>query len=215
MNRKSLFVGIFLISVVSSSAMAASGGYRDNQQNDCGIWLCLPFGFPQSCESQASTYVKRLTELTGGKHPTRKWTSLPNYNLCGDQEDRQIGDTTVKAAQMTYWERQDAHIPTHDECQAFQPVYKQLPNGDNELVGYTCTFWKHVDELYVENNRCWFDWEDPGYSNIEMYEYGTHKQMRSNNKPAWCDYTVTSTKVYQDGEPVGDQPDYTYRQKHY
>lgn len=236
-NNKSLrYMGMILLGFsLTNSVQAASSGIRSNKTNECAIWICLPGGFPGSAECQASqaAYIKRLTDFTSGKHPKRKFTSLPSFSdNCNDT----AGVTTVDGqyypnnVQMTYEERQDAHVPAHDECTNIVPVYKRVRDSDGNyekrLIGYRCDAWTSVPEQYVENTRCNlgttrsyisdFGDDETGYLHGRLYRDSLFmysldgEKLKSYSSPEWCDHTVTTTIEYADGTQVGN----LYRQVH-
>ena len=230
-----LKISALLLAVfTSSSCLAASSGIANNWTNECSIWLCLPGGFPGGCEAAHSSYIYRLTTFTHGKHPKRVWSSIPAFGECDDDgQTKSITDilgVEHPATKMTYQEREDAHIPTHDQCTALIPQYRyEYDGGSRErvFIGYRCGAWEHVEEHYEEGTRCnfpkanWFgSWSD---DSSETVSYGGRiisdsfwvydldgNRIDSNASPKWCDKTVTSTIVYGDGIQYGE----IWRQAH-
>lgn len=99
------------------TSLAASDGIRSNREDECAIWLCLPGGFPGGCEAAKRAYIKRITDFTGGKHPRRKFTDLPRFDLCVDQnppgiEDYNVGPDSV----ITYQGAYEVHMPSYNVC---------------------------------------------------------------------------------------------------
>lgn len=102
---------------LSFNAMAASDDIMSDRQNECAIYLCLPGGFPGGCEAAYSAYVKRITSFTGGSHPKRKYTDLPRFDLCVDEnppgiEDFNVGPDSV----ITYQGAYEVHMPEYNTC---------------------------------------------------------------------------------------------------
>lgn len=220
-----------------TAPLASSSGIAHNWTNECSIWLCLPGGFPGGCAAAHSAYITRLTEKFGGKHPKRKWTSLPAFSECDDDDQtKSITDVMgnqYPATHMSYVERDDAHIPEHRECTAIVPVYKEYYESgtlQQILIGYRCDAWQNVDETYVENTQCHFprrNWnedsniyyDDPSeessyYGRVisdSRYTYDLDgNPIRSHASPAWCDKTVTTTIIYGDQTQYGE----LWRQAH-
>lgn len=220
---------ILLTLSLCTAAYAASDGIRRNKTDECAIWVCLPGGFPASAECAAaqSAYVARLTDFTSGRHPVRRFTSLPNFNSnCNEDHGYHTVDGQFRENNtvMSYAERQDAHVPAHRECVNIVPVYEYGGGDDGSiLIGYRCAEWKDVPETYVENTRCNFktlsQYNDEGYHESrrgrvikdELYLYSLDgEKLKSFSSPEWCDHTVTSTIEYADGQQVGNM----YRQIH-
>lgn len=233
-----LFLSCSVSAFCSSATLAASSGIASNWTNECSIWLCLPGSFPGGCEAAHAAYIKRLTEKFGGKHPKRKWTSLPAFSECDDDGQtkgiQDLNGNYYPATHMTYQEREDAHIPTHEECTLIVPLYKREYDSDGGwhevLTGYRCDAWKTVEENYVENRQCEFPksiWNENSstYDNDDTESYSYYgrlirdskftydingKPISSHASPEWCDHTVTSTIVYGDNQQYGE----IWRQQH-
>jgi hypothetical protein len=61
----------------------------------------------------------------------------------------------VSRSLPVYSERDDAHIPEHDECTSVIPVYRRdVAHDDEEIVGYQCRAWKHVEDHYELGKEC-------------------------------------------------------------
>lgn len=209
---------------------AASDGIRSSKTDECAIWVCLPGGFPASAECSAAqaAYIARLTDFTSGRHPVRRFSSLPNFNKnCNEDHGYHTVDGQIRNNNtvMSYAERQDAHVPAHRECVNIVPVYEHYSSddGSSTLIGYRCAEWREVAETYVENSTCNFktlsQYNDEGYHETrhgrviqdELYLYSLDgEKLKSFSTPAWCDHTVTSTIEYADGLQVGNM----YRQIH-
>lgn len=65
------------------SAMLLSGSWLAGVQtaqaideDDCGIWLCLPQGFPSGCAPHYAAYIARITHKPKPKPP------LPQFSSC-------------------------------------------------------------------------------------------------------------------------------------
>lgn len=59
-----------------SDTCGVSGGYNEH----CGIWICLPGGFPASCESQKKVFKSRLRKtIRGSCH-----SPLPRWSACSE-----------------------------------------------------------------------------------------------------------------------------------
>lgn len=81
--RKILFVsllalGAFVVMGYSNSAFAwcpqPSSPSDPDYQPHCGIWLCLPGGFPSDCGAQRSAFIRRIHK--------RGCSALPSYSNC-------------------------------------------------------------------------------------------------------------------------------------
>lgn len=51
-----------------------------NYQPHCGIWICLPGGFPSDCGEQKSAFISRVKQMIDGCSP------LPRYSGCADTQ---------------------------------------------------------------------------------------------------------------------------------
>lgn len=55
----------------------------------CGIWICLPGGFPSDCSSQYDAFLGRIRDFS--------CPVLPSYTLCTGNED----NSNISARRMT------------------------------------------------------------------------------------------------------------------
>ena len=67
-------------------------------ESNCGIWICLPGGFPSDCSKQKDAFYKRLRNLS--------CAPLPSYTLCTGSSDAGISATR----RMEEIERGDGYI---------------------------------------------------------------------------------------------------------
>lgn len=192
---------------VSVTAMAASGGIRNNRNNECSIWLCLPGGFPGGCESAYSAMVGRITDLA--PHHVRKYNTLPDFANCVDYEsnDQQYAQLTSKLGitptNMTYTETNVAYIPEHKICTGFV-TWRECYDGSCETKR-KCVTWQTIPESYVENTSCslrsWWDESDWIYDDVGQI-------IGSRARPEWCSKTLHRIKVFGDREMYGTHFDY-------
>lgn len=96
LNKKFFLVAALLGAAALSNNAQAS-------DDDCGIWMCLPTGFPEGCVAAHAAMVKRVSEL---KAP------LPPFGACSaDGTDNGYGFQHGVAAV----------IPARQECAAWSP----------------------------------------------------------------------------------------------
>lgn len=182
MHVKSAFLAITLSAAICLPAFAASGGIRSNRLNECAIWLCLPGGFGEGCGDAYNAFVGRITDVTSkGK---RKYTDLPDFPVCVDQDPEHTASNLGDPSEMTYESVYYAFIPTHRECRRW--------NSD----GGGCISWVTVPEHRIKGAQCRFN--GSGSS-----RYGT------DSTPAYCSHTIYEITVYGDGIKYGNSYEYT------
>ena len=72
-----MFIKHLVLAVVLSGAgLSISQTALAIDEDDCGIWLCLPQGFPGGCEPPYAAYIKRITHKPKPKPP------LPAFGRC-------------------------------------------------------------------------------------------------------------------------------------
>lgn len=108
----SLILGVLII--FSSQAIAISDNIRSNRENECAIWLCLPGGFAQGCESARSAYIARITDID--KKGTRRYTDLPSFTYCVDEAPPELLYKPEKDSVMTYRVMYEVHMPAYNTC---------------------------------------------------------------------------------------------------
>jgi|GEM_PF-1690218 len=75
-----LFLGAFMTANILTSSPAHALCPQPTSQSDshytphCGIWLCMPGGFPGGCGPQKSAFKSRVS--------TRRCSSLPRWSSC-------------------------------------------------------------------------------------------------------------------------------------
>ena len=185
MRKFSILSAMFLSTAVVSGAYAASGGIMSDRQSECAIWLCLPGGFPGGCEAAYSAYIKRITAMTGGKHPKRRFTDLPDFALCKDPNPEGIDDFNVgPESVITYQGAYEVHIPAYNTCTRWS--YRNC--GENCSIRY-CAAIKTTPAKVFESQEPYHYYET---INVGQTEY---RELRAPTKHY--------TDVLVDGEKVG------------
>lgn len=182
---------LFLLTglALAFNALAISDGIRKNRLDECAIWLCAPGGFGEGCDAARSAFIGRVTDYTGGKHPERKYTSIPGIQHCIDDD----GTAQQNSTKMTYSESSLAYIPAHKECARIATIQKCSGN-DNCRTLKKCVAWNNVPVKKVWNTRC--------YSGSYIYDdYG--QIIGSQATPAFCTQTHNTISVYGDGQLYG------------
>lgn len=121
MMLKNALLGTALLAglVLSSNSQAAS-------EDECAIWICLPGGFPATCEAAASAMKDRIKD---GKSP------LPSFSACShDGTDHGMSNNHGLAA----------YIPERQVCKSW---------GGHH--GDTCSQWETIPEQYLKGTGCW------------------------------------------------------------
>lgn len=184
-NKVALVLGL----LSAFYAYAASDGIRKNRLDECAIWLCAPSGFGEGCDAARSAFIGRVTDYTGGKHPKRKYTSIPGIQHCIDDDG-----TAMQGSQMTYAESTLALVPAHQECAKIATIRKCYSN-DNCTTLRKCVAWNSIPEKKFQNTRC----------EIGSYIYDDYNQIiGSNSSPAFCTKTINTLSVYGDGQRYGN-----------
>lgn len=194
-----------------SEAFAASDNIRKDRDYECGLYICVPGGFPSStCATAHELMVERITDVTHkGK---RKWTTLPGFSHCDDGSGEALLRSyglPYKQSNVNYFERIDAHIPEHNECTHFSPIRVcDRSNGDYSChTEYYCDAWKTVPEHYVEGTECKFARDRASvWSDASKYRYDAKGQIIGTyDSPQWCDRNVHTMAVTVDGQIVGNE----------
>ena len=168
------------------TAYAASDAIMDDRESECAIWLCLPGGFPEGCEAAKRSYVKRITSFTGGHHPRRKFTDLPRFDLCVDENPPGIEDYNVGPDSVITWQgAYEVHMPAYNVCTRWGYRGAQ----DNQ-VRY-CAAVKTVPARTFESQEKYHE-----YSTIEV----GWREAETHYAP-----TVHYTDVLVDGVKVGQR----------
>ncbi len=99
LSRFTLYLGVLLFALPLSHAHAFD-------PDDCALWLCMPFGFPEGCEDAHETFIKRQLR---GQPP------LPRIEQCWFNTDEQfpIDNTTPTLDAKNGFA---AYIPEHQQC---------------------------------------------------------------------------------------------------
>lgn len=185
MRKFSILAAMLLSTAVVSGAYATSGGIMSDRQSECAIWLCLPGGFPAGCEAAFAAYTKRITAMTGGKHPKRRFTDLPDFALCKDPNPEGIDDFNVgPESVITYQGAYEVHMPAYNTCTRW--AYRNC--GDNCSIRY-CAAIKTTPARVFES-------QDP-YHYYETISVGQteYRELRAPTKHY--------TDVLVDGKQVG------------
>ncbi len=198
--KKLLFsVSLCCLLAVTSVASAASGGIKSNRNNECAIWLCLPGGFPGGCGAAHAAMISRITDFA--PHHKRRYSTLPSFGNCVDDEKDLGIPGVVQSSQMTYTETPTAVVPAHRECTRIETVNDGSYDGPKRK----CVAWKSVPEQRFEGQICslrrWFDSPDYVYD-----DYG--QIIDSLSKPKYCKSTVYRVKIFGDGIQYGNYFDY-------
>ena len=170
--------------LISSSVFAASPLIRSDREAECAIYLCLPGGFTQGCEAAKSAYIGRITDLTsGGK---RRYTDLPAFNLCEDQNPPGIEDFPLtEKSEVSYRGRYEISRPAYN----------------------TCTRWNTIHYGGSSYTRCAAIKTTPAKKFESDYPRHEYKTIQVGQK----DYSTNVapyrhyTEVLVDGKPVGER----------
>lgn len=121
---------------VSSLALATSDIIRQDQENECAIYLCLPTGFSASeCKTPHKRFIERMTDINW--RGLNNYTPLPNFIFCKNDENSenneidnaysQLGQNAPESLKTTtnigYTWRIDAKVPEHRECTGWSHSY--------------------------------------------------------------------------------------------
>ena len=117
--RKTLLL-IMLTLIMPQQSYAAS-------DDECGIWLCLPFGFPSGCGGSKSAFKHRIKH---GHSP------LPNISECGGDDN-----------DITYRDNVAAVIGEQKKCTHWHQV-----GGKNGRK--VCDKWDVVPERVIDGEAC-------------------------------------------------------------
>lgn len=172
------------------AALAASGGIMSDRQNECAIWLCLPGGFPGGCEAAHAAYIKRISAFTGGSHPRRKFTDLPDFSLCEDPnppgiEDFDVGPDSV----ITYQGAYEVHMPAYNTCTRWNS--RSYGGGSNRTTVRYCAAVKTTPARVFESSEKYHE-----YQTIEVGQ----REYKTGYAP-----TKHYTEVLVDGQAVGER----------
>lgn len=189
MNRKftAAAAAVFALTL-SAQAFAASSGIMSDRQNECAIWLCLPGGFAEGCSASYSSYIKRITSFTGGKHPKRKYTDLPKFDLCVDENPPGIEDYNVEKSEITYNSAYEVHMPAYNTCTS----WKRTSCGHSG-----CSTTKKCKAVKTTAARTF----------ISDEKYHSYSTINVGDTEYTTKYAPTRlySEVLVDGEPVGSR----------
>ncbi|MGO3768162.1 hypothetical protein ACT3T8_15875 [Halomonas sp. AOP1-B1-8] len=120
LNKKFFLVAALLgATALSNNAQAAS-------DDECGIWMCLPTGFPEGCAASHAAMMKRVSEF---KSP------LPAFSSCS-------ADNSDDGYSFEYG--MAAIIPPRQECTDWRD------KGD----GLVCSNYEQKPEQRIEGTAC-------------------------------------------------------------
>lgn len=109
------------LALASGSASAISDNIRSDRESECAIWLCLPGGFAQGCSAAKKAYLERIHDVS--KHGTRKYTDLPAFKYCKDENPEGIKDTYLEPESvLDYHGKYEVHMPEINTCTRWKDV---------------------------------------------------------------------------------------------
>ncbi len=101
--------------LLSNEVMAISDDIRSNRDDECAIYLCMPGKFGEGCAAAHSAYIGRITDVN--RHGSRKYTDLPAFYHCIDQNNENVVDTPeAQASNLTYENLYEITIPDTNQC---------------------------------------------------------------------------------------------------
>ncbi|MGD1336094.1 hypothetical protein ACP6H1_27250 [Vibrio harveyi] len=128
-------MALILVGLSSPPAMASS--------DECGIWLCMPFGFPSGCGDAKKAFKDRIKHF---KSP------LPPLHKCWFKSDNLPGvPATENVPSMGSKEGIAALIPTHSQCTKWHET-----NVGNKHHETTCIEYKTIQAHAVKDTSCKF-----------------------------------------------------------
>ncbi|MCZ4283081.1 hypothetical protein O4H49_20015 [Kiloniella laminariae] len=156
---------IFAGSIVALSQTASA-----IDEDDCGIWLCLPQGFPGGCEPHYAAYIKRITS-TPPKPPLPKMSSctedsaghyfnegyVPYYPCKAGYtfSDKNGRDEPAKCSKQTKDSHGDAKTVSYNAVPREHPHYVQV-FIDGEPAKHYGVGPTHDKDWHIEGNYFWY-----------------------------------------------------------